>query len=696
VEGKNCCSISRANRAAFLVDGEVYFSALKSALERAQRFIFIAGWQLDSRFRLDPRKAASPCFGDFLHDLVRRNRKLRIYVLLWDFAMIYAGDREIIPLYAHPWRTHRRIHFRLDSSHPLGASHHQKIVVIDDAVAFAGGLDIAEHRWDTPDHLPQDPRRVDSLGRLYPPYHDVQLMVDSDAAAALGDLVRERWRRAIGKRLRVAVGRSGDPWPSGVTPDLQHVPVAISRTEPAYDVRQEVREVESLYLDSIRHARRLIYLENQYLSSSAIGDALAARLQEKEGPEIIMVLPQETSEWLEQVSMAVLRSRLLKRLRAADRFGRLHVYYPVLEDGNVQMRVHSKVCFIDDRLLRVGSANLNNRSMGLDTECDLAVEAEEPATENSIANLRNRLLAEHLGVSPERIAEEHSAERSLVRAVEKLRGGKRTLRILDGSVSPALDDMIPAAAIIDPERPLSPDELMQQFIPTGTRRRAVPGLLRLAVILLCLAALAVVWRSTSLKAFINYGTISNLIPSLTDSPFAPLWIAGIFTMGTLVLMPVTLLIIATGATFGPVLGFFYALCGSLVSAMVHYGLGRMASKETVRRVAGSRLGHVQRQISRHGFISMLFARIVPIAPFVIVNLVAGAMQVRVRDFLLGTLAGMSPGISAVVLLENQLQRALQDPGIGNITLLVALAIFFALLGAAFYRWYGTRPLRASS
>ena len=75
--------------------------------------------------------------------------------------------------------------------------------------AFAGGLDIAEHRWDTPDHLPQDPHRVDSLGRLYPPYHDVQLMVDSDAAAALGDLVRERWRRATGKRLRVNGGRAG-------------------------------------------------------------------------------------------------------------------------------------------------------------------------------------------------------------------------------------------------------------------------------------------------------------------------------------------------------------------------------------------------------------------------------------------------------------------------------------------------------
>jgi phospholipase D1/2 len=239
-----------------LVDGAVYFSTLTATLERAQRFIFITGWQLDSRVRLDPRNPGSPLFGDFLHDLVRHNRKLRIYVLLWDFAMIYAADREIIPLYSYQWRTHRRIHFRLDDTHPVGASHHQKIVVVDDAVAFAGGMDIAEHRWDTSDHLSQDPHRVDSLGRLYPPNHDVQLMVDGDAAAALGRLVRERWRRATGKRLRVVARLARDPWPLRVTPDLEHVLVAICRTEPAYDVRQKVREVESLYVDSIRRARR--------------------------------------------------------------------------------------------------------------------------------------------------------------------------------------------------------------------------------------------------------------------------------------------------------------------------------------------------------------------------------------------------------------------------------------------------------
>ena len=217
ISGKNCCSIAKANRAAFLVDGEAYFSALAATMKRAQRSILIAGWQLDSRFRLDPGDPGSPGFGDFLHSLVRRNRKLRIHILLWDFAMIYAADREIIPLYSHPWRTHRRIHFRLDNNHPLGASQHQKIVVVDDAVAFAGGLDIAEHRWDTAGHLPEDPRRVDSLGRSYPPYHDVQMMVDDDAATVLGDLVRERWRRATGKRLRIGVMGSGRSVAAGNT-----------------------------------------------------------------------------------------------------------------------------------------------------------------------------------------------------------------------------------------------------------------------------------------------------------------------------------------------------------------------------------------------------------------------------------------------------------------------------------------------
>src|SRR5262245_13174841 len=202
--------------------------------------------------------------------------------------------------------------------------------------------------------------------------------------------------------------------------------------------------------------------------------------------------------------------------------------------------------------------------------------------------------------------------------------------------------------------------------------------------------------STAHHTYHDNDTISDWLPTSTDSPLAPLWIAGVFTLATLVLAPFTLLIIATGVTFGPVLGFTYALGGSMVSAIVHYGLGRIAGKETVRWIAGSRLSRVQRQISRHGFLSVLFARIVPIAPFVIVNLVPVAIQVRVRDCVLGTLVCMRPGIAAIVLLEHQLQRAREDPGMGNITLLFGLAVLFAVLGWAFYRWYGAWPLRASS
>jgi len=87
---------------------------------------------------------------------------------------------------------------------------------------------------------------------------------------------------------------------------------------------------------------------------------------------------------------------------------------------------------------------------------------------------------------------------------------------------------------------------------------------------------------------------------------------------------------------------------------------------------------------------MLFARIVPLAPFAVVNMVAGACQIRLSDFLLATALGMSPGIFMIVVLQDQLGRTLSDPTIGTIALLIALAVFFALLGAGFYRWYTHR------
>jgi phospholipase D1/2 len=163
-EGRNCWRIARAQRAAFLIDGAAYFAAFAAAAEQAQESIFIVGWDVDSRAPLvhDHEGRTPPTeLGSFLNALVSRRRRLHVYILDWDFAMLFALEREPLPRLKLGWRTHRRVHFRLDGQHPVGASHHQKIVVVDDAVAFVGGIDLAIRRWDTPEHHADDPRYPD-------------------------------------------------------------------------------------------------------------------------------------------------------------------------------------------------------------------------------------------------------------------------------------------------------------------------------------------------------------------------------------------------------------------------------------------------------------------------------------------------------------------------------------------------------
>src|SRR5688572_15649522 len=254
--GRNCCSVARAQRVALLVDGEDYFKAFMAAAERAQRSILILAWDFNSRTRLtweDNPRGSPPVLGDFLNFLARRRR--RIHILDWDFPMVYGTDREFPLLYGSSWKPHRRVQLCYDNTHPTIGSHHQKIVVIDDAVAFSGGLDLTCKRWDSRAHRAGDPRRVVE-GEPYPPFHDAMIAVDGEAARVLGRIARERWRCAIGKKLPTPAAE-GDPWPSGLRPDLTDIDVAISRTVPLGRTVPEAREVEALYLDMIARAKQI-------------------------------------------------------------------------------------------------------------------------------------------------------------------------------------------------------------------------------------------------------------------------------------------------------------------------------------------------------------------------------------------------------------------------------------------------------
>ena len=351
VPGRNCWRTAAASRVAVLIDAAAYFDAVVAAIERAEHSVIILSWDVDSRTTLaggcDSRR-----LGAVLRDALQRKPQLEVHVLNWNFALIYVLERELFAAYRRDWQAHPRLHYHADGTHPLGASHHQKVVVVDDAVAFSGGLDICARRWDTPAHDRNDARRVDLAGVPYPPFHDVQIAVAGDAARALGDLARERWLQATGERLAPPPAPKADPWPPAVVPEFSDVEVAIARTIPGSEPAPAVREVETLFRDAIRDARRWIYAENQYLTWPGVADALLPRLAEPDGPEVVLVVPREGCGWLEEQTMSMRRERVIERLRAGDRHGRLRIYAPVI-DGDVAVNVHSKVMIVDDTFLRV-------------------------------------------------------------------------------------------------------------------------------------------------------------------------------------------------------------------------------------------------------------------------------------------------------------------------------------------------------
>ncbi|MGD8673926.1 MAG: VTT domain-containing protein [Thiogranum sp.] len=700
--GENCWRVEHADRLSLLVDGADYFHAFRETARNAQHSILIIGWDVDGRFELerDGTSDGLPTnLRDFLDSLASRNKDLHIHVLDWDFAMIYASDREWLPSYKMDWTSHRRLHFRLDKQHPVGASHHQKIVVIDDRVAFAGGLDFALGRWDTSEHRPDDPRRRDIDSTIPQPYHDVQLMVSGPVAKALGELARERWHTATGQRLSAPQpAEDSDPWPEGVRVDLAGASVGIARTYPEYEDRQAIREVQQLLIDAIAAARNTIYIENQYFTAHSVGDALAARLAEDDGPEVVVILPQRTVGWLSQNTMDVLRERLIKRLNAADRHDRLRVYYPHVPGLDTQcINVHAKVIVIDDVLLRVGSANFNNRSMGLDTECDLAIEAgSEARVREAVVAWRNRLLAEHLDVTATAVGKALAEQGSIIRAIDTLSHSGRTLKPFEFCVTEEVDALVPEAQISDPEAPIDADQLARQLVADDEKQPARRSLIALASVLIVALLIAATWRWTPLSEWIDLKAGIDRLGSLRGAWTAPLVVTVIYIVAGLMIFPVTLLIVATGVAFGATYGFAYALLGAELSALVTYAIGQYLGHDAVRSLSNRWVSRVSRRLAQQGLLAIITLRVVPVAPFSVINLVAGASHIRFRDFALGTLLGMAPGILALTVFSDQVVAAIAAPETVRLASLLLLAV---VIGAGTWwlsRWLLRRQRRGSN
>ena len=755
--GQTCWQQPHAPRFGVLIDADGYFQAAREAMIAAEREILILAWEFHTKAEL-VRPAAShdaegtpygadgwpSRLGDFLIALADAKPRLEIRIVLWDFAMIYAPERELIPIFRLPWKGHPRIHLQMDSAHPPAASQHQKIVVCDDKVAFSGGLDLTANRWDTREHLADDPRRTNPAGDAYGPFHDAMAIVDGAAAHALGEIARHRWAVASGYDCHAPTdGLAGDPWPASVRPLLSDVHPAIARTYPAYRGFPEVREVERLFLESIQAARHAIYIEQQYFTSAAIGQALERSLTLPTGPDIVIVLPYETSGWLEESTMGVGRVRLQRRLEAADRYGRLRVYQTRVPGAGLDaVKLHAKLMMVDDRLLRVGSANMSNRSLGLDSECDIAVEAagdDADRIARAVTYQRNDLLAEHLGTDTDTVAAAIAREGGLIAGIESLRApddaDARSLIPLTHDVPEWMERLVPDTRKLDPERPIQPDLLLERFLPARERvtdaddaeeaeaadaqvgevapgevaklrddsaetAPAVPNqrprlraLLRFAATLSIATLVALAWSLTPLKDLSNLDAALALAERWAGEPFAPLYAVGVYVVAGLAFVPVTLLVTVTGLVFGPVKGFAVAMLASVVAAAVTFAIGALLGRDLIRRLSGPLINRISERLSRRGTFTVALLRMVPVAPFALINLAAGAIRIRLSDFLAGTVLGMAPGMAALTVFGDRIEALLRNPT--PLQVAMALLALVLVVGVAYGtdRWAARRRRR---
>nr|WP_183853932.1 phospholipase D-like domain-containing protein [Prosthecomicrobium pneumaticum] len=458
--GRNCCTVATADRATVLVDGCIYFAALDEALRGARRSILIVGWDFDGHLRLRADREGDDAvpLGPLLRRLVEENEDLEVRVLVWSVAVVHAPSAPGELLVGGAWQDHPRIRVRLDTTHPIYAAHHQKIVCIDGALAFVGGMDLTVDRWDTPEHRPEDPRRRLPNGDLYGPVHDLHMLVDGEAAQAVCGLAETRWRQGTGEPPSKKGDCAADLWPAGLPVEFRGLRLALSRTQPAWGERQAAHESARMTVDLIRAARRSILIEAQYFSAAPIGAEVAKRLAEPDGPEIVVIVSRSAHSLLERFVMCENRDRLIRRLVDADRFGRFHIHSPMVSDesGRTAILVHSKLILVDDRLMRIGSSNMNNRSLGLDTELDITLEAAEEDQATAITAFRDRLLAEHLGTTPRQVASAHAATGSIAGTIRALAGGPRTLDSIRDLAPRGPRRPMPGTAIFDPKRPFEP------------------------------------------------------------------------------------------------------------------------------------------------------------------------------------------------------------------------------------------------
>ncbi|GAC1473462.1 MAG: phospholipase D-like domain-containing protein [Chloroflexota bacterium] len=375
-----------------LVEGEAYFEDLIRTLLTARERVTICGWCLTPLMSLRRRGAEKKSVvADVLRDV---SAHADVRVLLWSGApfLFEPTGRMTREVQRTLQQLAPRVRCELDTRAVFSHDHHQKAVTVDGRVAYVGGIDLSTFqgdRWDVPDHPL----------RFGPNWHDAQMRLEGEVVQDVEANFCQRWNAVTGEGLR--------PLPIDPAQPSGDTPAQIVRTVPAgfypFAPQGEFGIYHAL-VAAIRKARHFVYLENQYIWSPEIVDALvdAIRQPRSQPFRIVLVLPAKAYTGRYDNDEHV---RLLSKVDDGSHVFSAYALYaggPAIGKTGyhyMPIYVHAKVSIVDDEWVSIGSANLNRRGLATDTEMNVHTIAPELARA-----LRIRLWAEHLGMSEEDVA----------------------------------------------------------------------------------------------------------------------------------------------------------------------------------------------------------------------------------------------------------------------------------------------------
>jgi phosphatidylserine/phosphatidylglycerophosphate/cardiolipin synthase-like enzyme/uncharacterized membrane protein YdjX (TVP38/TMEM64 family) len=688
---KNSSSFSQANDCWLYCDAEPYFNALIKACERASSSIFILGWDLHTQTQLQPKKEPPGCTRDwsllaFLNRILQKRPQLQIYLLTWRPAPLYVMEREKLQNFKFTRFIHPRLHFRADSHHPVGGSHHQKLVVIDDELAFVGGIDLTIRRWDSCLHAALDPLRKDPDGHYYQPYHDTQMGLAGAAVTHLAWLFRQRWRTVTGQLIPVTrspftIQRKKLDGSQAIA-FFPNAPVSLSVTDPGFRQPQAKRQIAQLYQDLLLSAQRHVFIETQYLTSRHIVNVLCELVSRPQGPDIIIILPERLGPWLENKTMTHLQALALSQILDHDTHGRVNIFYPFdreLLPIYKYVTVHSKLMAVDDSFLTLGSANLNNRSMGLDTECNVTIDARgKPHLQKSIRQAVAYIIAHYANHKADYALRKIESTGSLLPLIQSLRLISPYKHLADFKVQlrPEAFDPWMDAELMDMDQPSNIELALDRW---GLMLEAVQRPLKIPsrLVTFAMTGLAAAGIAASHVWMLEWNMPGFSL--LDDTQFSGLLLIPLlYLIACLVFAPINLLILLAAGFFPSMQALPLIILGVLGLVGASYAAGRVLGHYFFPSFHGR---HTPGDLA-----ALCLLQIMPVAPHTLVNAAAGAAGIPFLRFMLATLLGMLPGCIMLVFFQRSVINVFLNPGWS--TLLPLLTLLILVFGV--FRWSSQR------